>query len=285
MTHATGVNLAPTERLNIGASTDIGILQDVVTGAETTRTAAGFQVGFGFDAVQFSSGIEYRQDETEQLDLAITTRDTWLFRNSFKYQVTPSARFLGKLNHSESESSQGQFYDGGFTEAVVGFAFRPVNNDRLNALAKYTYFYNVPSAGQITLQNTAAEFIQKTEIASVDFTYDIKPRWSIGGKYAYRQSQVSLDRVNPQFFANNAQLYIVRADWEFREGWEALAEARVLAMTDIGEKRSGGLVVVSRYLGPNLKIGMGYNFTDFSDDLTDLSFDHQGAFVSLTGAL
>jgi flagellar motor protein MotB len=285
LTHATGVSLAPTERLNISASTDIGVLQDVVTGAETKRTAAGFQVGFGFDAIQFSSGIEYRQDESEQPDLFFTTRDTWLFRNSFKVQMSPSARFLGKLNHAESESSQGQFYDGGFTEAVVGFAYRPVNNDRLNALAKYTYFYNVPSAGQITLQNTAAEFIQKTQIASFDFTYDIKPRWSIGGKYAYRQSQVSLDRVDPQFFANGAQLYIVRADWEFRKDWEALAEVRLLDLTDIGEKRSGGLIVVSRYLGPNLKIGMGYNFTDFSDDLTDLSFDHQGAFVSLTGAL
>jgi len=285
LTHATGVNLAPTEKLNIGASTDIGILQDVVTGAETKRTAAGFQVGFGFDDIQFSSGIEMRQDESEQPDLAFTTRDTWLFRNSFKFQVNPSARFLGKLNHSESESSQGQFYDGGFTEAVVGFGYRPVNNDRLNALAKYTYFYNVPSAGQITLQNTAAEFIQKTEIASFDITYDIKPGWSIGGKYAYRRSQVSLDRVDPQFFANNAQLYIVRADWEFRPGWEALVEARILDMTDIGEQRSGGLIVVSRYLGRNLKLGVGFNFTDFSDDLTDLSFDHQGAFVSVTGAL
>ena len=63
------------------------------------------------------------------------------------------------------------------------------------------------------------------------------------------------------------------------------AEVRLHDLTDIGEQHSGGLLVVSRYLGPNLKIGMGYNFTDFSDDLTDLSFDHQGAFVSLTGAL
>jgi hypothetical protein len=31
-------------------------------------------------------------------------------------------------------------YDGGYTEAVVGYAYRPVNHDRLNALAKYTYF-------------------------------------------------------------------------------------------------------------------------------------------------
>ena len=54
---------------------------------------------------------------------------------------------IGKLNHSMSESSLGEFYDGGYTEAVVGYAYRPVRNDRLNALAKYTYFYNVPTTG------------------------------------------------------------------------------------------------------------------------------------------
>ena len=57
---------------------------------------------------------------------------------------------LGKLNHAESVSSLGQFYDGGYTEAVLGYAYRPVRNDRLNTLAKYTYFYNVPTTDQIT---------------------------------------------------------------------------------------------------------------------------------------
>jgi hypothetical protein len=30
-----------------------------------------------------------------------------------------------------------------------------------------------------------------------------------------------------------------------------------------------------------MKIGAGYNFTDFSDDLTDLRYDHKGVFVNL----
>ena len=64
-----------------------------------------------------------------------------------------------------------------------------------------------------------------------------------------------------------------------------MVEARVLEMPDLDDKRSGALVVVSRYLNPHFKVGAGYNFTDFSDDLTDLSFDHRGVFMSLTGAL
>jgi hypothetical protein len=110
-------------------------------------------------------------------------------------------------------------------------------------------------------------------------------RWSIGGKYAHRIGQLSMDRDNPQFFDNTANLYIVRTDFRFKKDWEGLVETRLLDMPDLHDRRSGSLVVVSRYLNPHLKVGVGYNFTDFSDDLTDLSFDHAGTFVSITGAL
>jgi flagellar motor protein MotB len=285
LTHATGISFAPTEQWNLGINTDIGTLQDRQTGAETERLAGAVQVGFGASALQLSSGVEYRLDDAEQPDLSRTERTTWLFRNSFKYQLNPGARFLGKFNHSTSESSLGTFYDGGFTEAVLGYAYRPIYHDRLNALVKYTYFYNVPTTDQVSLSNIAAEFIQKSHVAAVDVTYDLTHSFSIGGKYAYRLGQVSLDRESPEFYDNNAHLYVLRGDYRFREHWEFLLEGRMLSMPDLDEKRVGALATVSRYLGDHLKVGLGYNFTDFSDDLTDLNFDHQGVFLNLTGSM
>ncbi len=285
LTHGTGITFAPSERWSFGINTDIGTLRDLQTGAETERLAGGVQIGFGTESLQFASGIEYRNDDAEQPDLSRNERKTWLFRNNFKYQLNPDARLLGKLNYSDSESSLGTFYDGGYTEAVLGYAYRPVQHDRLNALVKYSYFYNVPTAAQVTLQNVAAEFIQKSHVASVDVSYDLSPRFTIGGKYAYRLGQVSLDRENPLFFDNNASLYVLRGDYALGENWELLVEGRLLDMPDLSESRSGALATVSRYLGDHLKIGIGYNFTDFSDDLTDLSFDHHGFFLNLTGTL
>jgi hypothetical protein len=179
----------------------------------------------------------------------------------------------------------GAVFYGGFTEAVVGNAYRPIANDRLNALVKYTYFYNLPTTEQVGSQTIAAEFIQKSHIAAMDLSYDITHNLTIGGKYAYRLGQISLDRDNPEFFDNTASLYVLRSDYRFRENWEVLLEARMLDMPDLSESRSGGLATVSRYFGKHFKIGLGYNFTDFSDDLTDLSFDHSGAFLSVTGTL
>ena len=285
LTHGTGISFAPAANWNVGFNTDIGTLVDVQSGAETKRLAGGVQIGFGAELLQFSSGIEYRNDDAEQLDLDRNERTTWLFRNNIKYQVSPNARLLGKLNYSESDSSLGTFYDGGFTEAVLGYAYRPVQNDRLNALLKYTYFRNVPTTAQVSPQGVSAEFMQKSHIAAVDVTYDLTPRFSIGGKYAYRLGQVSLDRENPEYFDNNASLYVIRGDYQFRDNWELLIEGRLLDMPDLDESRSGALATVSRYLGDHLKVGLGYNFTDFSDDLTELSFDNHGVFLNIIGTL
>lgn len=45
----------------------------------------------------------------------------------------------------------------------------------------------------------------------------------------------------------------------------------------------GALFAVYRHLGPNVKVGAGYNFTDYSDDLADLSHRIHGFFFNVVG--
>ena len=40
-------------------------------------------------------------------------------------------------------------------------------------------------------------------------------------------------------------------------------------------------MAVYRVLSDHIKLGGGWNFTDFSDDLTNLSYTHRGAFLNL----
>jgi flagellar motor protein MotB len=285
LTHSTGINLTTKEHWNFGGSAEIGKLHDSRTGAETDRKAGGINMGYGVSKLQFSSALEYRRDNAQQPDLTYNEMTTWLFRSNFKLQVTPDWRLIGKLEHSVSNSSLGDFYAGGYTEAVVGYAYRPVTNDRLNTLVKYTYFYNMPTTGQVGLQNTAAEFLQKSHIASIDVNYDLTANWSVGSKYAYRMGQESLDRVNPNFFADPAQLAVLDVDWRFLKEWDTLAEVRTLNLPDLNQQRRGVLATIYRHIGKNLKAGLGYNFTDFSDDLTDLKYNHKGVFFNVIGTM
>ena len=108
---------------------------------------------------------------------------------------------------------------------------------------------------------------------------------TLGGKYAYRVGQLSLSREQPEFFDNTAQLYIVRADYRIGENWEGMIEARMLDLPDFSDRRRGALIGIYRYVGGHVKVGVGYNFTDFSEDLTDLSFRHQGVFMNVVGSM
>ncbi len=281
---AVGMNLTPAERWSVGANLEVGTLKDRRTSAETERTAASASVGYHFDAASVSSGIEFRYDDIERPDASDDDRTSWLFRNSLRVKLSEDWRLLGKFNHAMSHSSLGDFFDADYTEAVVGFAFRPVENDRLNALAKYTYFYSFPTADQANSSGLAsASFVQKSHVLALDASYDITKIWTLGGKYAYRSSQVSLDRDDPKFFENDAHLYILRSDLRLFEHWEGTVEGRMLDMPDLDERRSGALITVNRYLGDHFKVGVGYNFTDFSEDLTDLDYDDHGWFLNMVG--
>src|SRR6185437_14406785 len=102
LTHATGVTLTPNNRWSIGVNTEIGTLVDNLTDAQTKRKAGGLSVGYIFKTIKFSSGVEFRDDQTQAPDTTESDRRTWLFRNNFKYQLTPDWRLVGKLDRSMS---------------------------------------------------------------------------------------------------------------------------------------------------------------------------------------
>ncbi len=281
LVHSAGVELSPTDRLNFSANIDVGTLKDPDTAAELERTAVGVSAGYGFERLSIASGLECRVDNSEQSDASFTKRTTWLFKNSFKFQLSPDWRIVGKFNYSQSESSLGDSFDGDYTEAVLGYAYRPVRFDRLNILLKYTYFKNLPASDAAAASATG--FIQHSHIGALDLTYDLTPRLTLGGKYAYRLGKVAQEREDPEFFDSRAQLFVVRADWHVLHRWDALVEARLLDLPDAQDRRSGALLALYRHLGNHLKVGGGYNFSDFSDDLTQLDYRHQGLFINLIG--
>src|SRR4030095_9786090 len=128
---------------------------------------------------------------------------------------------------------------------------------------------------------TAPSDCRRSHIVSLDAIYDLTRNWSIGGKVARRMGQVSQDRVNPLFFDSTADLLIARVDWHVMREWDVSVEGRVLSVKEAADSRAGALAALYRHLSNNIKLGLGWNFTDFSDDLTNLSYTHQGAFINL----
>lgn len=284
LSNAFGLDWAPNDRWTWGGKTEIGKLTDPLVG-DTKRKAVGLSFAYKVDGFKYSSGLEWRHDDTTSTLAADASRTTVLWRNTAGLQYTPDWRLLGKFNISTSSNSGGAFFDGDYHEFVMGAAYRPIDNDRWNMLLKYTNLANVPSPGQVDVNNAVADFAQRSQVFAVDAIYDVKPWLSVGGKYALRVGELKTTKVGGEWFKSRADLFILRADWHWVKEWDAVLELRNLRAREAEDARAGALVAVYRHVAEGVKFGVGYNFTNYSDDLTDLSYRSRGWFVNVLGAM
>ncbi|MDD5391064.1 MAG: OmpA family protein [Gallionellaceae bacterium] len=281
--HAFGLDLSPNERWSYGLKLESGKLSDPAAG-DMDRQAVGFTVGYRKDATRYAGALEYRHEDSSTTAGVSGTRETWLMKNTLGYQIDPNWRFLGRLNFSTSSSSGGAFQDGEYLELVTGYAWRPVKNDRWNTLFKYTYLYNLPSPGQLS-NSLAADFAQKSHVLAVDTIYDLRPWVSVGGKLGVRRGELKDSKVGGDWYSSTAWLGILRADWHWVHEWDILTELRMLDVAAASDSQAGALVGVYKHLNKHVKLGGGYNFTRFSDDLTDVSYRSRGWFINLIGKM
>lgn len=277
--HAFGLDLAANDRWNWGGRFEKGVTADPATG-DLDRTAVSLSVGYQFEKIKYAGVVEYRTEDGN----VTGKRQSWLVKNTLGYQTAPDWRVLGKLNFAISNAGAGSTVDADYTEIVLGLGYRPVLNDRLNVLFKYTYLSDLASPGQRTATGLANPFEQRSHVLSVDGIYDPVPKLSVGGKLGYRFGQLrDTSLAGSGWFDSRAWLGILRVDWHVVHEWDAIGELRHLSADTAGDARSGALVGLYRHINPHVKIGVGYNFSDFSDELTYLDYRSRGWFVNLLG--
>jgi hypothetical protein len=275
---AYGVTYTPGDRWQHTASVETGRVRDDLNG-DFDRIAVSY--GFAFDDGVGQTGklrLEYRTDDHETI--AARDRDTYALIGSYGYQVSPDWRFLANLDGLISSSDQADFLNGRYVEASLGYAYRPVSNDRLNLLARYTYLYDLPGVDQVSANGILGGAKQRSHLLSVDAIYEVDQNWELGGKLAYRVGETAA-RDSNVFTGNDAGLIALRASYTLVQDWELSAEGRMLVLPDSNAREFGGLATVYKSIGDNAKIGIGYNFGIFSDDLRDLTLDDRGLFLNL----
>ncbi|GAA0464831.1 hypothetical protein GCM10009096_01670 [Parasphingorhabdus litoris] len=206
-----------------------------------------------------------------------------MFRKNVNLKLNRDWRFLGWLNFAIADNDAANIPAADFFKGVAGFVYRPVDNDKLNILACYNYFRDLGPVGQVTKCGEADGPKQVGPIVSIDASYDISQWLTLGAKYGYRQGRVSLGRGSDEFVSSNTHLGVIRGDVHVVKNWDRLIEGRVLTNDIADNTRYGVLTAIYRHVGNNAKIGVGYSFTDFSDDLGDQSHASKGFFINLLG--
>ncbi len=275
VTNAFGIDYAPEGSWTLGLKGEAGNLSDPVSG-DLTRRSVSFNANYSTDSARYSSVLEYRTDR------GADTRETWTTRNTASYQVSEDWRVLGRLSASVSNTTAATG-DAEFVEVITGAAYRPVDNDRLNMLFKYTYLYDTGTPGQVGAAASALDYEQISHVVSVDAIYDVTPKLSVGGKIGGRFGSIRDTALNGPWIDSDATLAIARVDYRVSQSWDVLGEYRVLDTQAANASQAGALVGVYRRFDENVKLGAGYNMTDFSDDLTNQSYSSEGWFVNLIG--
>ena len=287
LTQTYGVKYTPAPEWVLGGGVEVGTIWDdtinTTTGLKNSdfdRKAFSGNVGYhtesGFDThAKVEARFENSQDHTRDLN-------SYLLATGFGVKTSDDWRMIGNLNSVILEATT-TTRNGTYIEGGVGFAYRPVDNDRLNALFKYTYVYDLPGADQISVGGTTNGPSQRSNILSADASYDLNDIFTIGGKYGFRLGSTKDRAVGSAWQDSSAHLGIVRLDMHVVKNWDALLEGRVLWSPSSQSSDFGALAAIYRHFGDNFKMGIGYNFGRFSDDLSHIEADDQGFFINAIG--
>ncbi len=270
LAHTFGLDFIPSRGWNIGLSLQDGELEAL--SGTVDRQAATISGAYRSPVMDWSSKIEFRDDSGAEV------REQFLTTNRISYKVSEDWRLAARANYAETEDQIDPTQDSKFVEANLGFAYRPVNNSRWALLGKYTYLYDLRTLAQVT---TGAD--QKSDIYSLEGLYRLNPEWEFAAKLAHRRGQVRTGRGSGTWFSSTADLYAAQVRYHLVSKWDALAEYRLLKVKESDDQRQGWLLGADYHLSDNFKVGVGYNFTDFSDNLANLDFEYKGWFINFVG--
>ena len=180
-----------------------------------------------------------------------------------------------KLDRDYSALLRGRFYDSDLgagagrttSSAMAGLAYRPVEYDRLNALAKFEFKRD---------KNRGSDIDWKTDsyIGSIEGVRQASRRLQVMAKYAGKLA------VEDDFSAYT-DLVAGRILYDLTSRFDLGAEYRVLHSYEADSLTHGGSIEAGCRVVKNLWLSVGYRFDEFDPDLSGGSYRGKGVYVTL----
>lgn len=262
--------------------------------SNSVNSGNGYAGGLG-ESTAVTSGIEYITDriktsgvfEARQGDDA----NTRLFSAGFGYKLDPSWSLLAR---SIMSTSEGQGANAGNERHLqrhqIGVAYRPVDDDTWNALARYERrSQRVVGAGNAagSLQGSSvfgadngASLPGKTsaDIVSTHLNYNPEPGKAVMARYAFKLSRADDGTLASKYWAHLVQ---ARYTQDIDKDWDVGVQAGLLYGKGGALKKTFG-VEVGYQVQKNMWVSAGYNFVGLNDrDLTANEYTSKGAYVRL----
>jgi hypothetical protein len=270
------------DKLALQGSLEKGRVQNL-DGSQTNRTAIALGAGYvwkdtetAMERLKNSTKIELRMDDGG------SNARQFVFYNAIEGRINDNFSVLGKLDYSNTIDTETSEVLTRHKEIVLGGAYRPVNFDRLNLIGRYTYQENQGPSGQIQGTTEGVER-NRMQVFAAEAIYDLNENWQIAEKFAYRINDEKVTGF--EFNKTHTWLMVHRINYKMDRNWTISGEYRKLTQLEAKDSKQGLLLEATRNINDYAQLGVGWNFTHFSDDLTHLSFTSQGPFLRMTGKM
>ncbi len=279
ITQVYGVTYTPDAAWTVKMSGEVGNVFDKNSNDDVDRRALSFAVAYKDEGVDGKLKVEARDDDSED-----DTKDmqAYLLQASLGLTISEDWRAIGTFDGVFTDATD-DTREGDYAEGSMGFAYRGTTSDKWNALFKYTYLLDQPGADQVTVDGTTSAPAQRSHILSGDVSYQATNKLTLGAKYGVRVGEIRERTAGADWQRSSVHLAVLRADYHIVHEWDALVEGRVMWSPTTDETDIGIVAALYRHFGENMKVGLGYNFGHFSDDLRDLSQNDHGVFLNVIG--
>ena len=279
LTSAYGLTYTPTDAFSTTIAFEMGRVDDKDQN-DFDRNAISVGLQYTTERVEAQARLEYRTEDGLRAGEDLRS-ETVLLTTDLAYKVDEDQRFVLSVDLVQSETDEADLLNGDYADVVLGYAYRPAVDDRLNLLARYRYLHD--EFGQRVDGVDEQGPRQRSHVASLDASYALNQNWTLGGKLGVRLSETA-QTADAAFEQNDAWLAVASARYHLVNDWDALVEVRNFNLVQAETRRIGVLAAGYKQINQNVSLGVGYNFGQFSDDLTDLVEDDQGAFINLVAS-
>ncbi len=253
----------------------LAVEKGVINGALNDSERYTLSTRLSYKGVSGLSGSTKNEIRRESGD---KERIQYLSNTLLELKINPDYTFIFKYLISQTKDLNLGVTESELNEHSIGFAYRPVESDRFNMLARYTGIYD---KRPLTL-HVQDDQESQVEILSSEWSYELTPNIEWVDKLAYKRKSQNDNEQSP--FTSHTWLSIHRLNYQFITDWDLGMEYRSLSQREAKDQRDGWLTELMWRANRHVRLGVGFNFTDFSDnERSDNDYSVYGWFLRLQG--
>lgn len=239
--------------------------------SESGRYATAVGVSYGFPSgSNFNTRNEYRKM------WGATDTKQYLSSNLLELKLNPDYSLLSKYRYSKTFDTNTDLTIAQFDERSIGLAYRPTQNDKFNFLFRYTIQKDQrPSSNDSVINN-----LTRADVLSAEWSWDLNRYIEWVDKEAIRvKKETSADYADLE---SKTLLSIHRLNFHLTKRIDLAVEYRELRQNQANDMLKGWLTELNWKIYKHVRLGAGYNFTDFSDnEFSDNDYSVRGSFIRI----